>query len=193
VEIIESVTGSTVWDVFTQGIFGPLFFRPPSPLYGPIPSDFPSFPPYPPLNVLEPQRGLWDPANSGALVEVADLPDDVLAVVGPARGMTFPVGDLAFLTDAIHRNPSLMSGAARATLNKPFEDGGYGGSAMCPCSGDARNGVGLIGHTGPYTALAVYVPSGRLTIALVANVAISDDDLQGLLQEVHDLVWPAIR
>jgi len=174
IEIIESVTGSTVWDVFTQGIFGPVFFRPP-------------------LNVLAPDHAVWDPADSGAFVEVADLPDDVLAVVGSTRGMTFSVGDLARLTHAIHGDPSLMSVAARATLDKSFQDGGFGGSAMCPCSGDARNGVGLAGHTGPYTALSVYVPSERLTIALVANVAISDDDLQGLLQEIHDLVWPAIR
>jgi CubicO group peptidase (beta-lactamase class C family) len=193
VEVIESVTGSTVWDVFTQGIFGPTFSPRLSSLdvvtSGDLP--FPSFPPYPPLPVLEPHRGVWDTA--GALVEVADLPAEVRAVLGPARVMAFPVGDLARLTDAIHRDPSLMSGAARATLDKSFEDGGFGGSAMCPCSGDARNGVGLVGHSGPYTALAVYVPSERLNVALVANVAISDDDLQGLLQEVHDLVWPAIR
>jgi hypothetical protein len=95
VEIIEAVTGSTIWDVLTQGTMGPTFSRPWSPLDGPIPSLFPPFPPYPPLNVLAPERGLWDPAGSGALVEVADLPDDVVVVVGPARGMTFPVGDLS--------------------------------------------------------------------------------------------------
>lgn len=137
--------------------------------------------------------GLWDTDGSGTLVEAADLPDDVIAVLGPARDWAIPVRQLALLTDDIHTNPSLLSVAARATLDEPFEDGGFGGSAMCPCTGDAKNGVGLIGHTGPYTSLAVYVPSERLTIAIVANVAISDDDLEGLLQEIHDLVWPAIR
>lgn len=173
VSIIEAVTGSPVFDVLVGRVFdvGRVGH------YG--------------LNA--PRVGLWDPTNSGGLVEVADLPDDVLAVLGPARGLAFPVADLARLTDGIRANPTLLSGAARATLDKPFEGGGFGGSAMCPCGGDAMDGVGLVGHTGPYTALAVYVPSERLTIALVANVAISDDDLQGLLQEIHDLVWPAIR
>jgi CubicO group peptidase (beta-lactamase class C family) len=78
-------------------------------------------------------------------------------------------------------------------VDKPIEQGGFGGSAMCPCTGVAKNGIGQVGHTGPYTAVAVYVPSERLTIALAANAAVSDDDLQALLQEVHDLVWPAIH
>jgi hypothetical protein len=41
--------------------------------------------------------------------------------------------------------------------------------------------------------MTVYVPSERLAIALVANAAVSDDDLQALLQEIHELVWPAIH
>jgi hypothetical protein len=41
--------------------------------------------------------------------------------------------------------------------------------------------------------VTVYVPSERLTIALVANAGVSDEDLQPLLQELHDLVWPAIH
>jgi hypothetical protein len=87
----------------------------------------------------------------------------------------------------------VLSSSARAMLDKSFEDGGFGGLAMCPCTGASMNGVGLVGHTGPYTALSVYVPSERLTIALVANVAISDVDLQALVQDIYDLVWPAIR
>jgi hypothetical protein len=74
-------------------------------------------------------------------------------------------------------------------LDKPFEDGGFGGSAM-PARVTAERGRG---RAWPVHALSVYVPSERLTIALVANVAITDDDLDGLIQEIHDLIWPAIR
>lgn len=181
VEIIEAVTGSPVERVYID------LFRA---IAGPLPDD----PPNPPIQTEFPlMAGLWDADRSGTLVEVADLPDDVVAVLGPARNWAVPTSLLTRLTTDIHTHPSLLSGAARATLDEPFEDGGFGGSAMCPCTGDAKNGVGLIGHTGPYTSLSVYVPSERLTIAIVANVAISDDDLEGLLQEIHDLVWPAIR
>ena len=100
---------------------------------------------------------------------------------------------LAGVTHDIHANPLLLSGSSRALLDRTFEDGGFGGIAMCPCTGEARQGVGLVGHTGPYTALAVYVPSMDMTISIVVNAAVVDDALQGLLQEIHEQVWPAIR
>jgi hypothetical protein len=181
VEIIEAVTGSPVQNAFC----GPETEPTPSCLYFfhmPLfDSRFPTV------------GGLWDADRSGTLLEVADLPEDVVAVLGPARDWAIPVRDLAQVTHAIHTQFPLRSGVTAAMLDESFEDGGFGGSAMCPCSDDARTGVGLIGHMGPYTSLVVYVPSERLTFAIVANVAISDDDLEGLLQEIHDLVWPGSR
>jgi CubicO group peptidase (beta-lactamase class C family) len=182
VDVIEAVTGAPVENAYFELV---------QHIGIPMPVDRPG----PPALDAEFRHGpgYWDPNGSGTLVEVADLPDDVLAVLGPALDWAIPVGPLAQLTDHIHGYPRLLSDGARVSLDKPFEDGGFGGSAMCPCTGDAKNGVGLIGHTGPYTSLAVYVPSERLTIAIEANVAISDDELERQLQEIHDLVWPAIR
>ena len=182
VDVIEAVTGAPVENAYFELV---------QHIGIPMPVDRPG-PPAPDAEFRH-GPGYWDPNGSGTLVEVADLPDDVLAVLGPALDWAIPVGPLAQLTDHIHGYPRLLSDGARVSLDKPFEDGGFGGSAMCPCTGDAKNGVGLIGHMGPYTSLAVYVPSERLTIAIEANAAISDDELEGLLQEVHDLVWPAIR
>jgi hypothetical protein len=182
VEIIEAITGSPVKNDYVEAsraIISPISDVHPRP--SPIQGEFPRM------------AGLWDTDGSGTLVEVADLPDDVIAVLGPARDSAIPVSLLAQLTDEIHTDTSLFSGAARSTLDEPFEDGGFGGSAMCPCTGDTKDGIGLSGHMGPYTSLAVYVPSERLTIAIEANVAISDEELEGLLQQIHDLVWPAIR
>ena len=136
---------------------------------------------------------MWDPTAAGSLTEVVDLPPDVLAVLGPGRGRAEPVGLLARMTNGVHRDPLLLSATTRTMVDKPIEDGGFGGSAMCPCTGGAKIGIGQVGHTGPYLAMTVYVPSERLAIALVANAAVSDDDLQALLQEIHELVWPAIH
>ena len=180
VSIIEAATGSSFDDVIHE-----LFFsvHPPAPdIVGPGLWEEPV-----------PDTGLWDPTASGTLTQFVDLPPGVLAVLGRARGLSFQVANLASMTTAFHTEPILMSAATRAMVNRSIEEGGFGGSAMCPCTGVAKNGIGWVGHTGPYTAVTVYVPSERLTIALVVNAAVSDDDLQALLQEVHDLVWPAIH
>lgn len=180
--IVERVTGLP-FDEFAYKVFAPLV---------PPPAGMPPIPYDPTWKLLAIDGGLWDPTGTGTLTEVPDLPPDVLAVLGPGRDLADPVGIVARMTTDVHVHP-LLPAATRTMFDRTFEDGGYGGVAMCPCTSDAKMGVGLVGHTGPYTALTVYVPSERLTIAIVANAAVSDDDLQGLLQEIHDLVWPAIR
>jgi D-alanyl-D-alanine carboxypeptidase len=180
VSIIEGVTRSSFDDVIHE-LF--LSVHPPPPdVVGPGLWEEPV-----------PDTGLWDPTASGTLTQVVDVPPGVLAVLGRARGLSFQVANLASMTSAFHTDPLVLSAATRAMVTKSIEEGGFGGSAMCPCAGVAKNGIGQVGHTGPYTAVTVYVPSERLTISLVANAAVSDDDLQALLQEVHDLVWPAIH
>jgi D-alanyl-D-alanine carboxypeptidase len=180
VSIIEGVTGSSFDDAIHE-LF--LSAHPPPPdVVGPGLWEEP-----------DPDTGLWDPTASGTLTQVVDLPPGVLAVLGRARGLTFQVANLATMTTAFHTDPFLLSAATRAMVNKSIDEGGFGGAAMCPCAGLVKNGIGQVGHTGPYTAVTVYVPSERLTISLVANAPVSDDDLQALLQELHDLAWPAIH
>jgi CubicO group peptidase (beta-lactamase class C family) len=185
-EIIKVATGSTAWDAMTR-MLEPLRPIPqraapgealPRPVIGPAPAMV---------------VGWWDRDGTGDLVQVPDLPDNVIAVLGPGRNWADTVTVLAQGMQLLHTQPVLLSDAARASLDRSDESGGFGGTAMCPCTGNAKDGVGFVGHTGPYTALVVYVPSERMTIAVTANVAVSDDDLHGLVQDIHDLVWPAIR
>ncbi len=188
VSIIEGVTGSSFDHVLLELVHS---LNPPSPVEPPLGPDW--FHATSEWAPLVPDIGMWDPTASGALTKIADLPPGVLVVLGPARGLALPVSTLARMTTDVHTHPHLLSATTRAMVDKPIEEGGFGGSAMCPCAGVVKNGIGQVGHTGPYTAVTVYVPSERLTISLVVNAAVSDDDLQALLQEVHDLVWPAIH
>lgn len=189
VAVIEAVTGEPVMDAIDAGLRPSLIPRTPWLVNVQRPGEL-QFPPQSPDSVLV--AGLWDQDGTGTPTPVADLPANTLAVLGPARGMLDSVNDLVLDMEAFQTS-DLLSVAARAAFARPVQDGGYGGLATCPCVGGTHLGVGLVGHTGPYTALVVHIPSESWSVALVANVAISDADLADLLDQIHDVVWPAIR
>jgi CubicO group peptidase (beta-lactamase class C family) len=192
-EIIEAITGAPSSDAITTRILEPIALEKTFVAGAPIPP--PNMPQLNPTGeaATEVQSGLWDPDGTGTLAIVPDLPAGVLAILGSARGMASSETDLARGTDALRSNPALLSESARAELARSIEDGGFGGSAMCPCDGAIRSGIGQIGHAGPYTTLLVYVPSERMTIAIGVNMAIPDGELEALLQQAYDLAVPAFR
>jgi len=189
--IIETITGAPSSDAITTRILLPVALEKTFVAGAPI-ADPPGLLPYGAM-ATEMQSGLWDPNGTGTLTQVTDLPAGVLAVLGPARGMASNQWDLARGADAILLNPSLLSDSRRGDLSRSIEEGGFGGSEICPCDGVTPRGIGQIGHVGPYTSLLVYVPSERMTIGIVANMAVADGDLEALLQQVYDLVVPAFR
>ena len=138
-------------------------------------------------------KGLWDPTGSGTLRELTDLPPHVLAVLGPARGMASGAADMARTHDTWRTDLAYLSPGSRDMLTRSFEDGGFGGVAMCPCQGSRRLAVGLLGRVGPYLSLVVYLPADRLTIAIAMNIDVGDDNIEAYAQDVFDLVTPAFR
>jgi hypothetical protein len=134
-------------------------------------------------------KALWDPTRSGTLRESTDLPPHVLAVLGPARGMASGATDIARMNDAWRTDPTYLSAGSRDLLTRSFEDGGFGGVAMCPCQGSRRLAVGLLGRVGPYLSLVVYLPDDRMTVAIAMNIDVGDDD-RAYAQDVFDLIAP---
>jgi CubicO group peptidase (beta-lactamase class C family) len=184
VEVVEAVTRSSFADAFAARLKGQLGLQATYLGTQDIPRTF---------DHGDVRVGYWDPDGSGTLVETRDLPAAVLTVLGSARATGSTVVDLARATGALHAPSPYLSETARSLLDQPIEQGGVLGRAMCPCEGAARKGVGVVGHTGAYTSVSVAVPSERLTIVIFANRTIEDRAIVGYLQDLHDLVWPAIR
>jgi D-alanyl-D-alanine carboxypeptidase len=184
VAIVESVTGEPYLDSFVTRLQDPLTLRTTYASGQKVPHE---------AGHGDVMWGYWDPADTGKLVEARDLPDGVVAVLGPARGMASPVLDLARANDALFTDSRWLSQSARGLLGEPIEEGGVLGSAMCPCRGSSRQGIGVIGHMGAYTTMSVHVPTEGLSIVIVVNRTVPDDELEHFVQELHDVAWPALR
>jgi CubicO group peptidase (beta-lactamase class C family) len=118
---------------------------------------------------------------------VDDLSADVLAVLGPARGMASTVGDVARWSDMLH-HPGILSDDDRAQVDLPYQRGGFGGTSACPCVDGSARAVVISGSVGAYGVLVAWLPDTGATIAILADRVVSEADLQRLLERIDHLV-----
>jgi CubicO group peptidase (beta-lactamase class C family) len=133
-------------------------------------------------------RGHRIGATPGVLETVDDLDADVLAVLGPARGMAAMVGDVARWSDLLHHRPGLLSDASRALLGLPYERGGAGGAEACPCNGGSTRALVIGGPVAAYSALVAWFPERQATIAILTDRVVAAADMQTLLERLDALV-----
>lgn len=127
----------------------------------------------------------------GVVETVDDLDPDVLAVLGPSRGMAATVVDLARWSHLVHREPDVLSERSRALLDDSYERGGVGGIASCPCAGASTRALVIGGPAGAYSALVAWFPHDGTSITIATDRVVSPENLQALLERVYALVPPS--
>jgi CubicO group peptidase (beta-lactamase class C family) len=124
---------------------------------------------------------------SGGGGTIDDLSPDLLAVLGPARGMAGTVSDVAKWSDRLH-HPGFLADGGRRLMDLPYELGGFGGISTCPCVDGAARAIVVSGSAGAYSALVAWFPDTGATIAVLVDRVVSPGDLQTLLERIDALV-----
>jgi CubicO group peptidase (beta-lactamase class C family) len=187
-EIIASVTGDTASAEIRRRLLEPLGLDATFAAGEPVPPAGSSSSPGAPRTNPEMIRGHAVGASPGSFEQVDDVSAELLAVLGPARGMAATVGDVARWSDLLRRDRAVLSPESRGLVSLPYEAGGAGGAATCPCLDGAPRAVVIEGRSGAYSALVAWFPDRGATIAILVDREVARADIQTLLEQVDRLV-----
>lgn len=187
--IIEQVTGATASAEIRRRLLDPFGLRTTFTAgEGVPPAGTPS---YGIDGASEMLRGHRAGASPGVFEDVDDLDPDLLAVLGPARGMAATVVDLARWSDLLHREPDVLSDESRALVGLSYDQGGFGGVAWCPCPDGSSRALVIGGPVAAYSALVAWFPGQQMTIAVVTDRVVALSDIRVLVERIDSVVTSA--
>lgn len=135
-------------------------------------------------------RGYVSAGAGGGEVQVDDLDADLLAVLGPARGIAAASTNVTRWSDLLHTEPGLLSDTSRDLLGRSYENGGFGGQASCPCTDGAPRALVIAGSVGAYAALRAWFPEDGTSIVILTNHSVRRESLLDYLERIHSLIPP---
>jgi len=188
-EIIEKVTGATSSTEIQRRLLAPASLRAVFVAGQPVPPPGAGSQPgsRDPRKLVEMWRGNVPGSAPGSLELVDDVDPALLAAIGP-RGMASTALDLGRFSDTLRNTDELLSGDGRNLVGLPYEEGGFGGAAMCPCRDGSPRSVVIHGSTGAYSSLIAWIPDKRLTIAILNDREVALDVMLDGLEWIDALV-----